>query len=265
MADVKWIKMATGLPDNKKIKQIRRLPEGDTIALMWVFMMCLAGDVNENGLIYITPEVPYTDEMLADEFDIDINTVRLGLKTFERFGMIEIIEDVICLSAWEKWQSVDKLSELREYNRLAKQKSRAKAKQKLLEVNDTSMTSQPCQDTDIDIEIEEEKELDKEEEKTKKKTKPSAYYPMDEELNKAFLDYIEFRKKIKKPMTDRAIELAMNELDKLAGSDNEMAIQILNQSILRGWQGLFPLKDQTSGQTSRANSNQSYLDQWRDA
>ena len=30
MADVKWIKMATGLPDNKKIKQIRTLPEGDT-------------------------------------------------------------------------------------------------------------------------------------------------------------------------------------------------------------------------------------------
>jgi hypothetical protein len=49
MADVKWIKMATGLPDNKKIKQIRRLPEGDTIALMWVFMMCLAGDVNEEN------------------------------------------------------------------------------------------------------------------------------------------------------------------------------------------------------------------------
>jgi hypothetical protein len=65
---------------------------------------------------------------------------------------------------------------------------------------------------------------------------------MDEELNKAFLDYIEFRKKIKKPMTDRAIQLAMKELEKLAGSDNDMAIQIINQSIFNGWQGLFPLK-----------------------
>ena len=264
MADVKWIKMATGLPDNKKIKQIRRLPDGDAIALMWVFMMCLAGEVNENGLIYITPEVPYTDEMLADEFDMDINTVRLGLKTFERFGMIEIIEDMICLSAWEKWQSVDKLSEIREQTR--KRVAKHREKQKLIASNVTgNVTVTHSNATDIDIEIEEEKELDKEEEKTKKKTKPSVYYPMDEELNKAFLDYIEFRKKIKKPMTDRAIELAMNELDKLAGTDNEMAIQILNQSILRGWQGLFPLKDQTSGQKSGTNSNQSYFDQWRDA
>ena len=260
MADVKWIKMATGLPDNKKIKQIRRLPEGDTIALMWVFMMCLAGDVNENGLIYITPEVPYTDEMLADEFDIDINTVRLGLKTFERFGMIEIIEDVICLSAWEKWQSVDKLSEIREQTR--KRVAKHREKQKLIASNVTSnVTVTHCNATDIDIEIEEEKEVDKEEDKTKKKTKPSVYYPMDEELNQAFLDYIDFRKKIKKPMTERAIELAMNELEKLAGCDSQMAIQIINQSILRGWQGLFPLKDQTPTTTS----NQSFIDKWRDA
>lgn len=163
MADVKWIKMATSLPSNKKLIQLRTLPEGDTIALMWVFLMCLAGDVNEQGLIYITPEVPYTDEMLAEEFRMDINTIRLGLEAFQRFGMIEIIEDIICLPSWEKWQSVDKLSEIREYNRLAKQRSRAKQKQKLLEcagnVNDMSMTSQPCQGIEVDEDKEERKKI----------------------------------------------------------------------------------------------------------
>lgn len=160
MADVKWIKMATGLPSSKKLTQIRTLPEGDTIALMWVFLMCLAGDVNEQGMIYITPEVPYTDEMLAEEFRMDVNTIRLGLEAFQRFGMIEIIEDIICLPSWEKWQSVDRLSEIREYNRIAKQKSRAKQKQKLLEnVNDKSMTSQSCQDTDIDKEEDIDKDI----------------------------------------------------------------------------------------------------------
>ena len=160
MADVKWIKMATGLPSNKKLIQLRTLPEGDTIALMWVFLMCLAGDVNEQGLIYITPEVPYTDEMLAEEFRMDINTIRLGLEAFQKFGMIEIIEDIICLPSWEKWQSVDRLSEIREYNRIAKQKSRARQKQKLLEnVNDKSMTSQSCQDTDKDKEEDIDKDI----------------------------------------------------------------------------------------------------------
>ena len=161
MADVKWIKLYVSLPGNRKLKQLRKLPSGDTIALMWVFLLCLAGETNDNGSVYFTKEIPYTDEMLADEFDMDINTVRLGLNTFERFGMIDICEDAIYLSSWDKYQSVDKLQEMREYNRLAKQRSRAK--QKLLKegnVNDKSMTSQPCQDIDIDKEKEEEKERD---------------------------------------------------------------------------------------------------------
>lgn len=157
MGEVKWIKMATNLPDSRKLKQIRKLPDGDSIALLWVFLMCLAGKVNENGLIYFTPEIPYTDEMLAEEFNMEINTIRLGLQTFQKFGMIEIVNDIICLSSWEKWQSTDRLSEIREYNRIAKQKSRAK--QKLLQaVNDKSMTSQCCQGTDIEEDKEEDKD-----------------------------------------------------------------------------------------------------------
>ena len=68
MADVKWIKLSTGLPDNRKIKQIRTLPDGDTIALMWIFLMCLAGNSNDDGFVFFTKEIPYTDEMLAEEF-----------------------------------------------------------------------------------------------------------------------------------------------------------------------------------------------------
>lgn len=124
MADVKWIKLSVALPDNKKIKQMRKLPDGDSIALMWVFLMCLAGDVNDDGAVYFTPEIPYTDEMLAGQFDMDINTVRLALSTFQRFGMIEIIDDIIHLDSWEKWQSTESLSKIREQNRLRVAKHR---------------------------------------------------------------------------------------------------------------------------------------------
>ena len=158
MADVKWIKLSTGLPDNRKIKQIRTLPNGDTIALMWIFLMCLAGNSNDDGFVFFTKEIPYTDEMLAEEFKMDINTIRLGLATFEKFGMLEIVNDFICLSAWEKWQSTDKLSELKEYNRIKQRESRAR-KRLSKTVNDMSMTSQPCQDIDIDKDKEKDNNL----------------------------------------------------------------------------------------------------------
>ena len=158
MADVKWIKLATGLPDNRKIKQIRRLPDGDTIALMWIFLMCLAGETNDDGMVYFTPEVPFTEEMLADQFAIDINTIRLGLTTFQRFGMIEVVDDIICLPSWEKWQSTDKLSAIREQTR--KRVAKHREKQKLSAGNVTcNVTVTQSNATDI----EEDKEEDKKE------------------------------------------------------------------------------------------------------
>lgn len=163
MADVKWIKLSVALPDNKKIKQMRKLPDGDSIALMWVFLMCLAGDVNDDGAVYFTPEIPYTDEMLAEQFNMDINTVRLALSTFQRFGMIEIIDDIILLDSWEKWQSTESLSKIREQNRL--RVARHREKQKALK---SGVTLQ-CNVTErYDVTLRNATEEDKEEEQDKK-------------------------------------------------------------------------------------------------
>lgn len=93
------------------------------------------------------------------------------------------------------------------------------------------------------------------------KTAAPQYYP-DELLNQAFLDFMEMRKKIRKPMTDRAVTLAMNklkELSSVSGSmDNDIAIKILEQSTMNCWQGIFPLRKTGSG---RGNE----YDEWRDA
>lgn len=209
MADVKWIKLATGLPDNRKIKQIRRLPDGDTIALMWIFLMCLAGETNDEGMVYFTPEIPFTEEMLADQFGIDINTIRLGLTTFQRFGMIEIVDNIICLSHWEKWQSVDGLAVIREQTR--KRVAKHREKQKLAAGNVTgNVTVTQCNATDIDI----DKEEDKEEEKNKdnisapapKSTKPVKHKHgeyanvllTDDELDKLKAEYPDYEERIER-------------------------------------------------------------------
>lgn len=157
MAEVKWIKLVTDLFDNRKIKQIEVLPEGDAIIVIWMKLLCLAGNINDSGYVYFTNEIPYTDQMLSTQFNRPLTTIQLALKTFEQFGMIEIIDDMLRISNWEKYQSVDKMAEIREYNRLAKQKSREK--QRLSKgVNDKSMTSQLCQGTDIDKDI--DKDID---------------------------------------------------------------------------------------------------------
>lgn len=201
MAEIKWIKLALNIFNNRKIRQIEDMPDGDSILLIWIKLMCLAGNINDNGLIYLTPEVPYTEEMLATEFRRPLSTVRLALSIFKQFGMIEIIDDILYLPSWERYQSVDRMNEIREYNRLAQRRSREKKKQKLLEsadVNDKSMTSQSCQGTDIDIE--EDIDIDtlsnslskkrRAREKGKEESKPEANVQSSVENSKLAMSYL---------------------------------------------------------------------------
>lgn len=81
------------------------------------------------------------------------------------------------------------------------------------------------------------------------KPKGKVYYPNDEKLNQAFLDFMKMRKSIKKPMTDRAITRAMNSLQRLAGNDNDLAIKILEQSIFHCWQDVYELKEDNNKQS----------------
>ena len=61
------------------------------------------------------------------------------------------------------------------------------------------------------------------------------------ELREALVEFVKFRKLIKKPMTNKALELIIAKLNKLGQSDRER-VAILNQSIERGWAGVFSLK-----------------------
>lgn len=62
------------------------------------------------------------------------------------------------------------------------------------------------------------------------------------DLEKTIEDYKIMRKSLKKPMTDRAVELMLSKLDKLSKGDESIKIKILEQSIENSWLGIFELK-----------------------
>ena len=62
---------------------------------------------------------------------------------------------------------------------------------------------------------------------------------IDKDLWNAFL---EMRKKIKKPPTDKAVELLIKDLEKYKAAGDEPN-EVIKKSIMNGWAGLFPLSN----------------------
>lgn len=127
MADVSWIKITTDMFDNRKIKHLRRLPEGNNIVLIWVMLLTMAGRCNAGGMIFLTENIPYTPKMLADELDFQESTIRLALDALEKLGMIRV-DGFLSIAGWEEHQNIDGMDRIREQNRIRKQRQREREK-----------------------------------------------------------------------------------------------------------------------------------------
>jgi predicted phage replisome organizer len=156
MAEVKWIKLTTDMFDNRKIKHLRRLPEGNSIVLIWVMLLTMAGRCNSGGMIFLTENIPYTPKMLADELDFEENTVILALQVLEQLDMIITDNGFFSIAGWEEYQNIEGMDKIREQNRLRKQRQREK--QRLLEGESRDVTGQVTGCHAIEEEKEEEKE-----------------------------------------------------------------------------------------------------------
>lgn len=161
MAEVKWIKITTDVFDDEKILLIESMPSADSIITIWFKLLILAGKQNNNGVFMMSNKLPFTDEMLATVFRRDLNTVRLALKTFEEFGMIEVVDNVITIPNWNKHQTLDAYEKKKERDRLYQQNRRKKQKNLIEQKSPDKSSYVAVSDR------EEEKEEDKEKENTK--------------------------------------------------------------------------------------------------
>lgn len=163
MANIKWIKLTTDMFDNRKIKHLRKLPEGNNIVLIWVMLLTMAGRCNSSGMIFLTENIPYTPKMLADELDFEENTVQLALQALEQLNMIVTDGGFFTIAGWEEYQNIEGMEKIREQTRKRVAKHRAQQKQLC------NATVTQCNATDI------EEEGDKEEDNKRVKHKHGEY------------------------------------------------------------------------------------------
>lgn len=156
MKGVSWIKIATDIFDDEKILLIEQLPEADSLIVIWFKLLSMAGKTNNNGVFMLTDRIAYTEEMLAAIFRRPINTVRLALDTFEKFGMIVRVENVLTIPNWVNYQNADKLEKIREQNKERQRRFKERHSGVLIEDN-----TEEIEDTEENIELKEEKKSNK--------------------------------------------------------------------------------------------------------
>ncbi len=161
MAEISWIKLKTTMFDDEKVRLIQSMPESDAILLIWIRLLILAGKTNDEGLIYIQKDMPYTDETLATLFNKPLNVIRLAITTLSKFDMIDTNEDsVIGISNWEKHQNIDGMEKVRELNAQRNRKYRQRKKTlSIEEKHDVIVTSRDGTDIDIDKETDTDKDI----------------------------------------------------------------------------------------------------------
>lgn len=159
MGEVKWIRLSINMFDNRKIKYLRSLPEGNNIILIWVALLTIAGRCNAGGMIFLTENIPYTTKMLADELDFEENTIILALNALRKLGMVQDQDEALLITGWEEHQNVDGLEKIREQGRKRVAKFREKQKELPCNVTVTPDVT-PCNAIEREIELEIDKEKD---------------------------------------------------------------------------------------------------------
>ena len=206
--------------------------DADHLAI-WIWLLLKASwkesDVLFNGKrITLHPGdlPPISRRTIARELNISDSKVQRVLKLFENEHQIEQRMNsqsrLISICSWDKYQAGEPRNEPR--------------------VNHSRTTSEPRVNT-----IEEGNNTNKGNKNNNKTLTPAKdfYRGQPEELKQALMDFEEMRKKIKKPLsTDRARQLIINKLTKLAGNNVDLKIEILEQSIMNSWQGVFPIKEE---------------------
>lgn len=273
MADVKWIKITTDIFDDEKLLLIESLPEADSIIVIWFKLLCLAGKMNNSGVFLMNDKIAFTDEMLATIFRRKKNTVKMALDTFQNFGMVEIVDNVITIPNWGKHQNLDQLENKREYMREYMQEYRKKQQGIACKTNSktNSKTNVSLLDKDIDKEIDKEKEVEKKKKKNNLATldevlvdfEDKAILDSNKELQNIIITWLSYKNERKEYFKAIGMKTLLSKFISMFNSYGiEAVVECVNNSISNNYQGIIWDKINKNIRPTQNSTGNAFLDKW---
>lgn len=235
-----YLKLKDNFFDREEIKVIKGMEKGDSYVCIMLEMYLRS--LKRDGLLMMTDRIPYNLQTLSSVLGRPQDEIKYAIELFTEFRLIDVlatgemymsdIQNFIGQSSTEgdRKREYRKQIEVQKSGQMSGQKSLPPSK-KTKNGKKRQTSGQMSDKQPPEIELKKEKELEKE---------------LDINIScfdSTFNDFKEMRRKVKAPMTKRAENLILKDLEKLSNGDESLKIKILEQSIAQSWKGVFPLKN----------------------
>lgn len=239
-----YLKLKENFFDSDSIVLLEDMKDG--ILYSNILLKLYLKSLKNGGKLQLDEHIPYTAQMIATLTRHQIGTVERALEIFRQLGLVEQL-DSGAFYMTDIELMIGQSSTEAERKRAARLENKA-----LLPPRTKGGHLSDIRPPEIEIEL--EKDIETEKEKRKPKAKTPACYSENENLNQAIKEFVEFRAKMKKPMTDKAIKMLINRLNKLT-TDVDQQILIIEQSIFKCWADVYELKENGGGKNESTNAN----------
>jgi predicted phage replisome organizer len=146
--NVQWIRLKVGMFDGVSFKKIKRATIGginyrDKLTAVWFELLDLAGKSNSNGYLVDNNEIPFESyEDIAIMLDRETEEIQLCMAFYEKEKMVEVIDNVYCLTNFIQYQNQEGLEKIREQKRLRQARWREQKKLKFIDDVDEKASTQ---------------------------------------------------------------------------------------------------------------------------
>ncbi|MDY5645495.1 MAG: phage replisome organizer N-terminal domain-containing protein [Candidatus Onthovivens sp.] len=238
-----WLQLKEDFFDEDAINWLEEQPNGKEYSLFYL-KLCLKS-LKTNGVLIRKVGnmlIPYDHVKLGELTKTNPDTVVVAMKLLIQIGLVEVLDN----GEFFLTQVADMIGSQSRGAFKKEQQIANRNSTKLLKGGTEVEKIPPKIDIEKDIELDKEIEIDKDKEKKlsnaqEVKNLIENEFNNNQELLNAFNEFLKMRISKKAKNTAYAIKLLLNKLNQMALSDNEK-LEIINQSIINGWQGLFPLK-----------------------
>lgn len=163
MYEIPWFKTETNIFSNRKIKIMLNLPDGDTYFRVWIQLIALAVECNNNGRLEIGANNPMTIQNFSKIMGKSNKKIEKILKKFLELGMLIKEGETFLIKNWDKYQSIERYEKYQMQNRARQRKFREKHKSEI-EKDNVIVTEDNAEEDTKDIENMQEDKTRKENE-----------------------------------------------------------------------------------------------------